>query len=146
MLKEKKEEKKEEKIEIPAKFKDLVEKIEQLSVLDLAELVKILEKRFGVSSMSVSQIAVASPVTTPSVVSAVEEKSVFNVILTTVGDKKIEIIKLVRDVSQKGLKEAKDLVDAVANGSQIIKENVKKEEAEELKKKFEEAGAKIELK
>lgn len=138
------EEKKEtEKIEIPDKFKKLVEEIEKMSVLDLAELVKILEKKFGVS-------AVPQVITTPATPSApspsVEEKSVFNIVLTAVGDKKIEVIKVVRDVTGKGLKESKDLVDAVASGPQVVKENVKKEEAEEIKKKFETAGAKVELK
>lgn len=138
------EEKKEEKIEIPAKFKKLVEEIEKMSVLDLAELVKILEKKFGVSA---APQVVAAPVSTaPAAAPATEEKSVFNVVLTAVGDKKIEIIKLVRDITGKGLKESKDLVDAVASGPQVLKENVKKEEAEDIKKKFESAGAKIELK
>jgi large subunit ribosomal protein L7/L12 len=75
-----------------------------------------------------------------------EEKSVFNVVLTSPGEKKIEVIKVVRDATQKGLKEAKDLVDASASGPQMVKENVKKEEAGDLKKKFEAAGAKVELK
>lgn len=138
-------EEKEEKIEVPEKFKDIVKKIEEMSVSDLAELVKILEKKFGVSA--VPQI-VTAPIAGPAAAAApaVEEKTVFNVVLTAVGDKKIEVIKLVRDVTGKGLKESKDLVDAVASGPQVVKENVKKEEAEELKKKFEEAGAKVELK
>ncbi len=75
-----------------------------------------------------------------------DEKSVFNIVLTDVGAKKIEVIKAVRDATQKGLKDSKDLVDAVASGPQVVKENVKKEEAEEIKKKFEAAGAKVELK
>lgn len=133
-------------VKIPEKFKDLVEKIEKLSVLDLAELVKILEKKFGVSS--VPQI-VAAPATAPAFAEATaskEEKSVFNVVLTAVGDKKIEVIKAVRDITGKGLKESKDLVDAVATEPQVVKENAKKEEAEDLKKKLEAAGAKVELK
>lgn len=77
---------------------------------------------------------------------AVEEKSVFNIELTAIGDQKIEVIKAIRDITQKGLKEAKDLVDAAANSPQLVKENVKKEEAEEIKKKLEGAGAKVELK
>lgn len=135
------EEKTNEKIDVPEKFKDIVKKIEELSVLDLAELVKVLEKKFGVS-------AVAPVVTAPAAPAAAdkEEKTVFNVFLTTVGDKKIEVIKVVRDATQKGLKEAKDLVDAAATSAQLVKENAKKEEAEELKKKLEEAGAKVELK
>jgi len=133
---------KKEKVEVPKKFEDIVKKIEELSVLDLAELVKVLEKKFGVSTMP--QV-VAAPAVAPAA-PAVEEKTVFNIVLTAVGEKKIEVIKVVRDVTQKGLKEAKDLVDAAATGPQVIKENVKKEEAEELKKKFEAAGAKVELK
>jgi len=137
-------EKKGEKIEIPAKFKKLVEEIERMSVLDLAELVKILEKKFGVSAAAPVAVAVA-PVA-GAAAPVVEEKTVFNVVLTAIGDKKIEVIKVVRDITQKGLKESKDLVDASATGPQVVKENVKKEEAEELKKKFEAAGAKVELK
>ena len=135
---------KEQKIEIPVKFKDLVEKIETLSVLDLAELVKVLEKKFGVSAAA-PVMAVASSAASQAAAPA-EEKSAFNIVLTAVGDKKIEVIKTVRDITAKGLKEAKDLVDAVANSSQVVKENAKKEEAEEIKKKFEAAGAKVELK
>ncbi len=151
---EKKEEKEEEKIDpeksaeadngvkMPKKFKALVEEIEKMSVLDLSELVKVLEKKFGVS-------AAAPVVTAPASAGATageEEKSVFSIELKEVGDKKIEVIKVVRDLIGKGLKEAKDLVDAVATGPQMIKENSKKEEAEEIKKKFEAAGGKVELK
>jgi large subunit ribosomal protein L7/L12 len=134
--------KKEEQIEVPAKFKKLVEEVEQMSVLDLAELVKVLENKFGVSAAAPVAVA-AAPVAGGA---AAEEKSSFNVMLTSSGDKKIEVIKVVRDVIGKGLKEAKDLVDAVATGAQMIKENAKKEEAEDMKKKFEAAGATVELK
>jgi large subunit ribosomal protein L7/L12 len=137
-------ENKEEKIEVPAKFKKLVEEIEKMSVLDLAELVKILEKKFGVSAAP--QVIAAAPAAAAAGDAPGEGKSVVTVNLTAIGDKKIEVIKAIRDVTQKGLKDSKDLVDAVASGPQVIKENVKKEEAEEIKKKFEEAGAKIELK
>ncbi len=140
------EEKKEEKIEIPEKFKKIVEEIEKMSVLDLAELVKILEKKFGVSAVpQVVTAPTAAPATTGAAPAA-EEKSTFTVVLSSVGPKKIEVIKIVRDVTGKGLKESKDLVDAVESAPQVIKENVKKEEAEEIKKKFEGAGAKVELK
>jgi large subunit ribosomal protein L7/L12 len=134
-------ENKEEKIEIPEKFKDLVEKIEKLSVLDLAELVKILEKRFGVSP----QAMIAAPVAASSTPSETkeEEKKFFDVELTSVGENKIGVIKIVRDLTGKGLKEAKDLVDTAPK---IIKEKVSKEEAEEIKKKLEEVGAKVTLK
>lgn len=133
----------EEKVEIPAKFKKMVEEIEKMSVLDLAELVKVLEKKFGVSAAA--QVSVAAAPAAGGAPAA-EEKSIFNIVLTAIGDKKIEVIKIVRDATQKGLKEAKDLVDAAASGPQVVKENVKKEEAEDLKKKLETAGAKVELK
>lgn len=134
---------KEQEIKIPKRFESIVKSIEELSVLDLAELVKVLEKKFGVSASA--PIAVAAPVA-GTADQAVEEKSVFNVVLTSPGDKKIEVIKVIRDATQKGLKEAKDLADAAASEPQVVRENVKKEEAEDLKKKFEAAGAKIELK
>lgn len=146
---EKKEEKKQEKekeVEVPTKFKKLVEEIEKMAVIDLAELVKILEKKFGVSAaapVAVQAVAGASPA---GGAEGGAEKSAFNIQLTGVGDKKIEVIKAVRDVMAKGLKESKDLVDAAEKEPQMIKENVKKDEAEEIKKKFEAAGAKIELK
>lgn len=133
-----------ETIEVPEKFKKLVEEIEKMSVLDLAELVKILEKKFGVSAAPQMVAAAAAPAAAGA--AAAEEKSSFNVVLTSAGDKKIEVIKVVRDLTQKGLKEAKDLVDAIATAPQTIKEEVKKEEAEEMKKKFTEAGATVELK
>jgi len=139
------EEKNEEKIEVPEKFKKIVEEIEKMSVLDLAELVKVLEKKFGVSATPQVVSPLTPTVTTPST-PAGEEKSTFNVVLSSVGEKKIEVIKVVRDVTGKGLKESKDLVDSVETGPQVVKENVKKEEAEEIKKKFEAVGAKIELK
>jgi len=140
------EEKKEETIEVPEKFKKLVEDIEKMSVLELAELVKILEKKFGVSAAAPVAVAAAPVAAGAAGAPAAEEKTIFTVVLTAVGDKKIEVIKVVRDATEKGLKEAKDLVDATASGAQVVKENVKKEEAEELKKKFETAGAKVELK
>jgi len=138
------EEIKKEEIQVPEKFKKMVEEIEKMTVLDLAELVKILEKKFGVSS---APQVVAAPVGAGAAAGAeIEEKSIFNIVLAGVGDKKIEVIKVVRDITGKGLKEAKDLVDAAATGPQMVKENAKKEEAEEIKKKLETAGAKVELK
>ncbi len=131
-------------VEVPKKFKSLVEEIEKMSVLDLAELVKILEKKFGVSAAA-PVVAVSAPLSEGGA-EAGEEKSEFNIILSGVGEKKIEVIKAVRDVTEKGLKEAKDLVDAAANEPQTVRENVKKEEADEIKKKFDAAGAKVELK
>ena len=135
------EQEKKEPIAVPEKFKKMVEDIEKLSVLDLVELVKVLEDKFGVSAAPVAVVAAPAAGAAP-----VEEKTSFNVMLTGVGEKKIEVIKVVRDATQKGLKEAKDLVDAAAAAPQMVKENAKKEEAEDLKKKFEAAGAKVELK
>ncbi len=139
------EKKETEEAKIPEKFKKLVEEIEVLSVLDLAELVKVLEKKFGVSATAPIAVA-AAPGAGAQAVPQAEEKTIFTVMLTGVGDKKIEVIKVVRDATGKGLKEAKDLVDAAASGPQMVKENIKKAEAEDLKKKLEEAGAKVELK
>lgn len=129
--------------EIPAKFEKLVGEIEKMSVLDLAELVKILEKKFGVSAAAPVAVAAAPAA---GAAAPAEEKTTFNVELKEVGAKKIDVIKVVRDVTAKGLKESKDLVDAAAAAPQLVKENVKKEEAEDIKKKFEAAGAKVELK
>ena len=140
-----KEEKEEKEVEVPTKFKKLVEEIEKMQVIDLAELVKILEKKFGVSAAPVAVQAVAGSAQAGDQAGA-SEKSVFNIQLTGVGEKKIEVIKAVRDIMEKGLKESKDLVDAAEKEPQMIKENVKKDEAEEIKKKFEAAGAKLELK
>ena len=134
----------EKKVEVPEKFKKLVEQIENLTVLDLAELVKILEDKFGVSAQA--PVATAPAGAAPAAGEAAEEKTSFNIELKGVGEKKIDVIKIVRDVTGKGLKEAKDLVDAAASAPQVVKENAKKKEAEELKKKFEEAGAQVELK
>jgi large subunit ribosomal protein L7/L12 len=127
-----------EVVEVPAKFKDLVEKIESMSVLELHELVKLLEKKFGVSAAAV---AVAGPAAGAG--EAAEEKSSFNVELTAVGEQKIAVIKVVKEVLGLGLKEAKDLVESAPA---MIKEGLKKEEAEEVKKKIEEAGGKVTLK
>lgn len=130
----------EKAVEVPSKFKSLVEEVEKMSVLDLAELVKVLEDKFGVSAAApVAAVAVAGA----GAEDAVEEKSEFNIELTTVGDSKIGVIKAVRSATELGLKEAKDLVDAAPK---VIKENVKKEEAEEIKKKIEEAGGTVTLK
>lgn len=128
-------------VEVPEKFKGLVEQIEQLSVLDLSELVKILEKKFGVSAAA--PVAAAAPGAAPQAGEQEEEKTEFSVELKEAGSSKINVIKVVREVTGKGLKEAKDMVD---NVPQILKEGAPKEEAEELKKKLEEAGAAVELK
>ena len=133
----------EEIVEIPEKFKSLVESVEKLSVLELSELVKVLEKKFGVSAAAPVAAAQAPA---DDAGEAAEEKTSFIVQLNSVGDKKIEVIKTVRDATEKGLKEAKDIVDAAATEPQVVKEGIGKEEAEELKKKFVAAGATVELK
>ena len=129
----------ETKAEVPAKFEKLVGEIEKMSIVELAELVKVLEEKFGVSA--------AAPAAAAVVAAPVEEKTSFNVELKEVGSQKIEVIKVVRDVTAKGLKESKDLVDAAAAGTaQLVKEGAKKEEADEIAKKFAAAGAKVEIK
>ncbi|OHA62871.1 MAG: 50S ribosomal protein L7/L12 [Candidatus Wildermuthbacteria bacterium RIFCSPHIGHO2_12_FULL_45_9] len=138
------EETKEIQVEVPAKFQSIVETIEKLSVLDLSELVKVLEKKFGVSAAAPMAVTMAPAVGAGE--AAVEEKTSFNVELKAVGGKKIEVIKVVRDATGKGLKEAKDLVDAAAAAPQIVKEGANKEEANALKTKLETAGATVELK
>ena len=120
-----------------AKIDELLETIDTLTVVELAELVKGIEEKYGVSAA-----AVAAPVAGGAVAGAAEEKSEFNVVLKDAGANKIQVIKVVRDATGLGLKEAKDLVDGAPKA---VKEGVKKEEAEELKAKFEEAGATIEL-
>lgn len=131
-------------VKIPEKFKDIVKKIEEMSVLDLAELVKILEEKFGVSAATPLMAAPTASVGAGQEIPAPqEEKTSFNIELVSAGDQKIAVIKIVREITGKGLKEAKDLVDAAPK---IIKEGVKKEEAEEIKKKLEEVGAKVTLK
>jgi large subunit ribosomal protein L7/L12 len=126
------------KVEVPAKFKDIVESIEKMSVLDLNELVKLFEKKFGVSAAAV---AVAGPAAAAA--DAGEEKTAFNVELTDGGAQKIAVIKVVKEVMGLGLKEAKDMVDGAPI---MMKEGMKKEEAEALKKAIEAAGGKVTLK
>jgi len=128
-----------EAVEVPTKFKDLVESVEKMSVIDLNELVKLLEKKFGVSAVAV---AVAGPAVAGAG-EAKEEKSAFNVELKDAGAQKIAVIKIVKEVLALGLKEAKDLVDAAPK---MLKEGMKKAEADDLKKRIEEAGGKVELK
>jgi len=126
-------------VKVPEKFKLLVEAIEKMSVLDLAELVKILESKFGVSAAAPAMM-MAGPAAAPA---EVEEKTSFSVEITEAGANKIAVIKTVRELTEMGLKDAKDLADAAPK---MLKEGVKKEEAEAMKKKLEEAGAKVALK
>lgn len=123
-------------VEVPAKFHSIVSEIEKMSVMDLHELVKVFEAKFGVSAAAV---AVAGPAAAGE---AAEEKSTFTVKLADAGAQKIAVIKVVKEALALGLKEAKDLVDAAPS---VLKEGMKKEEANELKKKIEEAGGKVEL-
>lgn len=133
------EEKKEGAVEVPAKFKDIVKSIETMSVIDLHELVKVLEEKFGVSAAAVAVAAAPGAAGA----AAGEEKSMFNIELTSGGDQKIAVIKVVKEVLGLGLKEAKDLVDGAPA---MLKEGVKKEDAEDIKKKIETAGGKVTLK
>ncbi len=121
------------------KFKDLLEKIEGMSVLDLNDLVKAIEEKFGVSAAAV---AVAGPAAGAGA-GAEEEKSAYTVVLASAGEQKIAVMKIVKEVLGLGLKEAKDLVDGAPA---TLKEGMKKAEAEEVKKKIEEVGGKVELK
>jgi len=125
---------------IPEKFEKLVEAIEKLNVAELADLVKVLEERFGVSAMPTMMAAAPAA---GAVAVAAEEKTAFDVILKNGGQAKIQTIKVVKEITGLGLKEAKDLVDGVPKA---VKQGVKKEEAEEMKKKLEEAGASVEIK
>ncbi len=118
------------------KFQDIISKIESLTVVELADLVKTLEEKFGVSAAAMTMAA-------PGAGGAAEEvKTTFNVILKSAGEQKINVIKIVKEITGIGLKEAKDLVEGAPKP---IKGDVKKEEAEELRKKLEEVGAVVEL-
>lgn len=128
-------------VEVPEKFKALVEQIEKMSVLDLAELVKILEEKFGVSASAPAMMMGVMPGAAEG--PEVEEKTSFDVEITEAGGNKIAVIKAVRAITEMGLKDAKDLVDAAPK---MLKEGVKKEDAENMKKQLEEAGAKVTLK
>jgi|SRR3989338_7550629 len=129
-------------VQVPEKFQDIVKKIEGMSVLDLSQLVKMLEEKFGVSAMPVA-VAAAPAAGAGEGEEVKAEKSTFNVVLTAAGNAKIQVIKVVRELTGKGLKEAKDMVDAAPA---VVKEGIGKPEAEEIKKKLEEAGATVELK
>ena len=127
-------------VEVPKKFEKIVKEIEEMSVLDLAELVTILEDKFGVSAAA--PVAMAMPGAGGEEGGA-EEKSEFDIELTSAGDSKINVIKAVRAITGQGLKEAKDMVDGAPV---VVKEAVAKEEAEEIKGQLEEAGATVTLK
>ncbi len=116
---------------------EMIEEIKKMTVVELSELVKAIEEEFGVSA-----VAAAAPAAGAAGAAAAEEKTSFNVVLASAGDQKIKVIKVVRDATGLGLKEAKELVDGAPK---VVKENVSKEEAEELKAKFTEVGATVEL-
>ena len=116
----------------------VIEMVEKMTVLELADLVKVMEDKFGVSAAAPVAVAAPAAEAAPEEV----EKSVFNIVLKDAGANKIGVIKVVREITELGLKEAKDLVEAAPK---VVKEGVKKEDAEAIKAKFEEAGAKVEL-
>ena len=120
------------------KIEKLIEEIDNLTVVELADLVKAIEEKYGVSA-----VAAAAPAAGAVAGGAAEEKSSFDVVLASAGDQKIKVIKVVRDATGLGLKEAKELVDGAPK---TVKEGVSKDEAEELKAKFSKVGAVIELK
>lgn len=128
-------------IDVPAKFQALVSEIEKMSVIDLAELVKVLEAKFGVSASAPAMMVAAGASGATAVQE--EEKTSFGVELTSTGGNKIAVIKMIREVTGLGLKEAKDIADGAPK---MVKEGVAKAEAEELKKKLTETGATVTLK
>jgi len=124
-----------------ADLETIAENLSSLTIMEAANLVKMLEQKWGVSAAA--PVAIAAAGAGPAAAAAVEEQTEFDVVLTEVGAKKINVIKVVREVTSLGLKEAKDLVDGAPK---TVREGVTKAEAEEMKKKFEEQGAKVEIK
>ena len=122
---------------------DVLESIDAWTVLDLNKLVKGIEEKYGVSAAAPAVMAVGAPAAGPATAKAAEEQTEFTVILASIGEKKIQVIKEVRAITGLGLKEAKDLVDGAPKP---VKEGISKSEAEEIKKKLQEAGATVELK
>lgn len=124
--------------EIPEKFQDIVKKIDALTVVELSELIKVLEDKFGVSATMMAGVPASAEAS-----AGKEEKTAFDVILSSAGDQKIQVIKVIREVTGLGLKESKDLADSAPKP---VKQGIKKEEADDLKKKLEAAGATAEIK
>jgi large subunit ribosomal protein L7/L12 len=123
---------------------DVKERIDRATMLEISDLVKYFEEKYGISAAAAMPVAMTgAPAAGGAAPAVVEEKTEFNVVLTAVGDKKINVIKAVREVTNLGLKEAKDLVEGAPKP---VKEGVSKDEAESIKKKFEEAGATVEVK
>jgi large subunit ribosomal protein L7/L12 len=137
------EEKKKEGISVSDKLQGILKTIEELTVLELADLVKALEDKFGVSAAAVAVAAPSMGGGAAAGAAAAEEKTSFTVVLTVAGDKKINVIKEIRALTNLGLKEAKDLVEGAPK---TVKEGVTKEEADKMKKVLEEQGAKVEIK
>lgn len=126
------------------KLEEIIQAIEQMTVLELSQLVKALEERFGVTAAPVAVAAAPAGAAAPAAAApAEEEKTEFDVILSDVGPNKIQVIKVVRELTQLGLKEAKDLVEAAPKA---VKQGVSKQEAESIKAKLEAVGAKVEIK
>ncbi|MCG9969104.1 50S ribosomal protein L7/L12 [Pelotomaculum terephthalicicum JT] len=125
-----------------SKVQEILEAVKGMTVLELSELVKAFETEFGVSAAAPVAVA-AAPGAAPAAAAEVEEQTEFDVILTAIGDKKVNVIKVVREITALGLKEAKDLVDAAPKA---VKEKINKQEAEEIKAKLTEAGATVEIK
>jgi large subunit ribosomal protein L7/L12 len=130
-------------MEMAIATEDFIKQIDDMSVLELNELVKALEDHYGVSAAAAAMPAAAAGAVAGGGEAPAEEKDEFDVVLSAIGDKKINVIKVVREVTSLGLKDAKDLVESAPA---TVKEAVSKAEAEEIKKKFEEAGAQVELK
>jgi len=126
-----------------AQLEKMMDEIKGMTVLELNELVKALEDEFGVSAAAAAPVMMAGGIPGAGGAEQAEEQTEFNVVLSSFGDKKINVIKVVREVTSLGLKEAKELVESAPTN---VKEGVNKEEAEEIKKKFEEAGAQMEIK
>ncbi len=131
------------KVKLSEKMEGMIKNIEEMSVLELSDLVKALEDRFGVSAAAPAMAVAAMPGAAAAGGAEAEEKSTFTVVLADVGAKKINVIKEIRALTNLGLKEAKDLVESAPKE---VAENVQKEDAQKMKKQLEEAGAKVELK
>jgi len=138
-----KEEKKEEKVDLSATAKKVVDSVEKMTVLELSQLVKALEDKFGVVAAAPVAVAAAGPAAAGEGSDEADADATVSVVLSNCGDKKIQVLKVVREVTGLGLKEAKDLVDAAPKP---VKEAIPREEAEEIKKKLEEQGAQVEIK
>lgn len=143
---EEKEKKEKKEIEVPENLKNIVKEIEELKVAELAKLVKVLEEKFDISAQAPMMMASPAAGAAPTGAAAPEEKTAFDLVLKGPGASKIAVIKVVKEITGKGLKEAKDLVDASEKEPQILMQGAKKEEVEETKKKLEEAGATVEIK